>query len=345
MKGWALRTSEFNRCNLEIVALSVDGLGEDGEGSRELAESAISTIGFPYRAGMANDKLISVIHATMQALIDKPPRLSVPSSILLDGHGQIATIYLGAVDTRQLLEDVATLDENKLARYRRASHFPGQWVLGPKLPDNSAIVRELIDAGQLQSAEQYLTRHGSADPSFASSNSEAYYAIATRMRAQSKHDESIPIYRKAIALNPTQTRMNTDLGIVLMTIGRFDEAAEYLRVACSLAPHDVDARKRLVVALCLGSSPALGLPHAQALVEEDNSDAFARLFLAKALRCERPDGVRRFAVSHCFCLGIAQRRRHGSGDRTGSPVSRNRSIGPVRSFVLREGSAIPQPNR
>ena len=284
LKDWAQRESEFSRNNLNVVALSVDGLGEDGTGTRKLAKSAISAIGFPYKAGMANGKLVSIIQATLQALIDKPPRLSVPSSILLDRHGQISTIYIGAIDARQLLEDVAALDEDRLTRYRRAAHFPGKWVLGPKLPDNSAIVRGLIGAGQLQSAEQYLTRHGSSDPNLASSNSEAYFAIASRMRAQGKNEESIPLYRKAVALNPTQARMNTDLGIVLMTIGRFDEAAEYLRVAWNQDPLDVDTRKRLVVALCLGSRPALGLPHAQALVDGDSNDAFARLFLAKALR-------------------------------------------------------------
>jgi tetratricopeptide (TPR) repeat protein len=321
MQEWTDQEATLSEFPLDVVALSTDGLGENPQTDRDDATNVISRIGFPFHAGMANDEILAMLQAVMRAMIDKPTPLAVPTSILLDGNGRIAAVYVGPVELDRLLADARLLDASDAEIQRHAAHLPGRWVQGPDTPGPTPIVRKLIAAGLLKVAKRYLAQTLSDDPRQARTNSEALYSIATRLRSEGNHEEALATYRQALRLNPTQPRINTDMGVVLMAMRRFDEAIEPLQTAFEQNLADVDARKRLVIALCLGGEGAQALPHAQYLVGANKNDAFARLFLAKALLASRKtdEAVQQYRAA--FVLALPKTARFGQ------------AIGRVRKLV------------
>ena len=284
LSDWTEHETELRPFDLDVVAICVDRLDDQPQVDRQAAEALISRIEFPWRAGMADHESIAVIQALLRAVIDKPPAISVPSSILVDCNGQVAAVYLGAIGRDRLIADLELLDAPEPKRREHAAHFPGLWVLGPNRSDPAALVRELIAAGQLRTAQRYLTRLSNAGAGDHRTTCEAFHAIAMRLDRQGESDEAIAAFRKALDFVPKHGRVNSDLGIVLMNRKRFAEAAPHLRIALEQNRDDIDARKRLVVALCLSGNAQQALDHARHLVASDRRDPFARLFLAKALR-------------------------------------------------------------
>ena len=155
----------------------------------------------------------------------------------------------------------------------------------------------------------------SLDGAAKQSLAEAYYLVAKHLRSSKKLNEAVAAYRKALTLHPTQPRVNLDLGTVLLTLKKLSEAVVPLKTALHANPKDGATRKLLVIALCLGKNAAQALPHARVLVKEDANDAFARLFLAKALRAsgKTNEAVQQYRAAFVLALPKTARFQQAVG--------------------------------
>ena len=121
------RSAEIRAAGIEVIALSVDGLG-DNRFHHAAAETIVKKLRFPFHAGMASEKLIASLQDCHNALVARNQPLPVPSSFLLDGDGRIAVIYKGPLSVDDLLADVNHSQGTRAERWARAAPMAGRVI-------------------------------------------------------------------------------------------------------------------------------------------------------------------------------------------------------------------------
>lgn len=93
---------------VRIVPLVVDPAAEHGRAQELLAEFELGA-----DAGVAGDAFKDVLQVVLAEVLEGLDEVPLPTSLLLDGSGQLVAIYPGRVDVDELLADVALLSRMK----------------------------------------------------------------------------------------------------------------------------------------------------------------------------------------------------------------------------------------
>ena len=101
------------------------------------------------------------------------------------------------------------------------------------------------------------------------SQDENLYDKAVSLRKQGLTEEAKSVYRKALILNPGNTRALNDLGVLLLHEGEFDQAESYLEKAVRLNPGDVNPYYNLACLHALNGNGQEGIEYLQKAVEID----------------------------------------------------------------------------
>lgn len=249
--------AEIRAAGLDVLALALNGLGEDDSDPAE-SRAFLEEIDFPFESGRATGPLMAKLQSIhdLQMIFDRP--LPVPTSLLLDAEGRVAVLYLGAVPLETLLADVRRLPDAKEARWPRAAALPGRVL-------EVAPLRRAAERNELALRLHYakiLERHGA-------------------------WPEAVPHYRDAVGFAPEDARLRALLGMCLGRSGRFVEAEKELARAVELDPENAAYRNDLGSVLASqGRLEEAAACFAEALVR-DPSLPGARENLARA----RPPGV------------------------------------------------------
>lgn len=132
MKALVAEKSRIESAGLDILALSVDGVGEDAQTGPKEAEEALKTLGWPYQNGFANVTVLDKLELVQDIIFELRQPSGVPFSVLLNAKGEIAAIYRGKSQVDQLVSDVAALGLQGSARKRHGAPFSGRWIGEPQ---------------------------------------------------------------------------------------------------------------------------------------------------------------------------------------------------------------------
>lgn len=147
---------ELASAGAHVLALSVDGLGEESPTTHEEARQFWRDNGYSFAAGFAGDSLVGLLHAYHRAMfLDRRP-LPIPTSFLIDTDGTVGAIYKGAVTVAELREDIAHLGDRPEDRRARAVPFAGRWQGDPPEASPVELARSIITDGLLGEAVEYL---------------------------------------------------------------------------------------------------------------------------------------------------------------------------------------------
>ena len=130
LQEFSERVSSLRAAGLQVLALSLDGLGSSDTTGPDDARQWLADMEFPFDAGMATMELLDKLELVDGYLFDRQLPFSVPASYLLDGAGGLAVIYRGRVDLEQLLLDIQRLQASPDEIRQQAAPFPGRF-LGP----------------------------------------------------------------------------------------------------------------------------------------------------------------------------------------------------------------------
>ena len=263
---------------VNVLALSVDGLGEEDGAGRAKATRLLERLNFPFRSGFATGDVMVNLELLARSLIDKHDRLPVPSSFLVDGAGHVAVIYKGLLSVDQLAADLSRLGEESEFLRDFAAHFPGRWFHDPPVANPAPIIKGLAEAGRTAEAVRYLGKW----PDKGAAASESFYFLANIHRREGNLLEAVDAYGKGLAHHPNQPRIGLDLGLVLLRLHRDREAVGPLEIALAATPDDVFTGRKLVAALIRSGQITRARPHLQTLVARQPKDPRAHLLLGDA---------------------------------------------------------------
>lgn len=128
MKTLVAEKSRVDQAGFDILALSVDGIGDGAPTGPKEANETIQALNWPYQSGFANAIILDKLELVQDIIFELRQPSGVPFSMLLNSKGEISAIYRGKTQVDQLIADVGALPLEGSARKRHGAPFSGRWV-------------------------------------------------------------------------------------------------------------------------------------------------------------------------------------------------------------------------
>ncbi len=273
------REQDLRDAGLQVVALSVDGLGDKRGITSDKAGAFLRKLNYPFKSGWATAQNIDKLELLYLELFDRRMFLPVPASFLIDADGSLAAIYLGAVEVDQLLGDVQNLPALNEDRRRPATPFDGKWLSPVKPIDLTDLARAYTRAGYNRDA--IFLYHGLlvAEPD----NVELLNNLGATLANDGDDDVAVQYYRQAVGLKPDFVMAQYNLARALHRRGQTAEAIERFETTLKLTPDHFDAHLRLANLLESQSLIPQATDHYRRAVGLKPQDAPARRQLGRIL--------------------------------------------------------------
>ena len=307
--------SAWTAKGLELIAVNVDDPAD--EEVRTFARQLTFTI------LRGSEEVAAIYNILYRQLFDRHRDLSLPTSFLIDGNGDIVKIFQGRVVPEHVEEDFQSIPRTDAERLARALPFPSA-TYGLEFGRNYLSYGALFfQRGYLDQAEASFQQALRDDPSSA----EALYGIGSVYLNQNKSaaaretlervvkmsanypdtlpdawnnlgviatregrvDDSIPCFLEALRLNPHHVLSLDNLGNAYRSQKRWDEARRVLERALEVTPQDPEANY------------SLGMVFAQT---DDTAKAYEYLQRALKARPTYPEALNNLGVLYL----VTQRR-------------------------------------
>jgi peroxiredoxin len=292
---FATRYESLRGEEIEIVAISVDGVGED-PGSPDAARTLAQESRWPFPVRLATDQAIQELTRFDNTTFYFQLPLPVPTSFLVDKEGRVAAIYKGAITSEQLMQDARLLEAPLEDFEQAAAFFPGRDGMRYFPLHPLAFAAAYIDGQYYDDAkshvEQFLAQRKQDDlrnpeANAAAGNQEilrSYQMLVAIARLAGKPQEEIAAYHELERLQKLPPAMVARFALLLGSEKRLEEATR--RVA---ALADANADSAAVQDLAGSTYLRMGVNRAAVeafgrAVKLDESNVMFRFNLATALQ-------------------------------------------------------------
>ncbi|MAF67670.1 MAG: hypothetical protein CMJ84_18705 [Planctomycetes bacterium] len=258
------READLRAAGVDILSLTVDGLGLEEATEPADARRKLGELGYPFAGAVATGELLAKLELLEQFLFQLFPSFSVPTSYLLDGEGNLAAIYRGPVGVDTLLEDVRLLDLSPHERQDRSVPFAGRWnnlFTDPPL----TLVAEHFSDDYPEDAVRYLgilQRRGGG-------GARVHLQLAHAHAEAGRIPEAIAEYGRALEVDPRSADALVNLGNLLVSRGRVEEGVARLEQAVVIAAEMAEAHFGLGSALLRQGAAERGIACLRRAVELD----------------------------------------------------------------------------
>ncbi|CAN5393960.1 hypothetical protein BH23VER1_BH23VER1_13180 [soil metagenome] len=215
LEDFSGREQDLRAEGVEVVALSVDALGEDPS-DPAAAPAVIRKLEFPFTSGRATEGTTAVLQQMHDRQMPMHRPLPLPTSFLVDADGHLIAIYKGPASVDTVLADLALSGGTYRERFERSAPLPGR----------------TIDDDRLERAR------GRVDPLIR-------FRLATTLEQVGRLEEAVAHYRELLAIRPDYAEAHNNLGAVYARLGNFSEAEAHLRACLDLNHDFADAHHNL----------------------------------------------------------------------------------------------------
>ncbi len=247
------RDADLRAANLDVIALSVDGLGDE-RSDPEAAKAALARIGFPYISGRAPARLVQSLQSMHDMLLPLDRPLPVPCSFLIDDMGHLIAIYKGPLSVDDVLQDLNHSRLSREERLERAAPLAGRAIRHPQMQRSMNGVESRLkfyfatlmeDADLLQAAASNYYDVLALDPN----SLKTHFNLGNVQTKRGFLEPAVAHFEQVLKADPKFVPALKGLGDCYMRGGRSPQAVAYYQQALSLQPDDVDVLTNLGVAL------------------------------------------------------------------------------------------------
>ncbi len=232
------REQEIRSAGIEVVALSVDGLG-DQHGSASAAKNVVDGLKFPCPTGHATGKIVSYLQEVHDQLITSSQPLPAPVSFLIDKDDRITVIYKGRLSIDQVLKDLNHSQGTMSERFARSAPIPGRTLPIPTVSRRlNQFEARFRFTTYLRDIGFNVERENQALVELFPENAGTHSNLGISYIKQQRFSKAEACFREAVRVNPEFGEAHANLGIVLAQQAKIDEAIGHLKQAVSIDPHD-----------------------------------------------------------------------------------------------------------
>lgn len=235
------RSRELRASGLHILALNVEGLGENRSTGPDGARDLLDKVHFPFASGTAGLDMVDKLELVYSTLFGRIRPYPVPTSFLFDAQGALAVIYKGPVTVEQIMADVRDLAGTPEQLRDRAVPFRGKWLGPPKPVRLRALANAFVDAGYADDDVNLYRAALRLDPK----NVEVCVDLGAALAAKGKLAEAESACRQGLEIDPRHVRTLQKLGTVLADQGKSAEAVERFQEALRIKPDYVAVHNNL----------------------------------------------------------------------------------------------------
>ena len=246
----ATHARELRERGLDVVALSTDGLLDGTTGSVAAAEAFLSQIKWPFAAGVASKSAVRALTVLHNDVVYRERPLTLPTSFLVDGQGEIAVIYRGTVSVEQLMNDLELLDASTEQIAAAAFPFAGKIATRLFPRDATALARAYLEGGHIDDARRELLNYINENSNKAAEEdplnagkirqklAEAYHFLATLEKQRGRLDDAVHAMRQVVKLDPNQPVPRISLAVALWELGDRAGARQLLEQVLEMGPEN-----------------------------------------------------------------------------------------------------------
>jgi tetratricopeptide (TPR) repeat protein/peroxiredoxin len=300
---WAAR-------GLQLLTVNVDSPEDAGKAGAFARDNHLS---FPILQG--SEDLAGIYNILYRYLFDRHRDLSLPTSFLINGSGEIVKLYQGPVNPEHVEQDFQHIPQTAADRLAKALPFPG-------VIDTLELQRNYLNYGSVYFQRGYLEQAEASFRQALSDNpfsAEALYGLGSVYLKQEKASEARENFERATKLQASypDTLANAwnNLGLLATREGHTAEAIPYFQEALKFNPDHLialenlgnayrqqknwdEARKALERAVAVGpqdpeANYSLGMVFAQL---NDNDRAYEYLQRALKSRPGYPEALNNLGV-------------------------------------------------
>lgn len=271
MKEFSEQQAKLRAAGIEVLALNVDGLGEEKVPPTKAGE-VIRELNFPFPATNASEPLLDTLQGFHDSLVGLNRPLPVPTSFLVDPEGRLAVIYKGPAQVAEVISDVSHSAKSIEDRFVGASGVEGTLVGHP-------VVRTRFR----EQESQILERFGRVMEGAKDTGAAIYY------------------YSEALRLNPKDFESAKKLAELFHANGNPKGAIAALKSAIIAKPDDGGSHYRLAQLLARTGKGVEARKSFEKAVEGEPDNALFHFGFAAFFDSS---GEHRLAVEH-YGLGLA----------------------------------------
>lgn len=300
LNEFAERKSELDELDLNIVALSLNGVGKQ-PGTREEAEAFIKKRQSALEFGMANEKTVELVELLHNEIFDKRGPISIPTSLLIDKQGRLAGYFEGKIEIDDLKEKVRVANLAQPGQALANSlPMPGRWLNEPIGYRLTKYGDRLIEIGYYREVAMMVKRHfksfqddSGCGPFLArlgqkfekdgnlrdavvfyenslrvkSGDAAAYLLVGTKQTTLKQYQKAADSFRSALKLDPKSVDARYNLGVVLRRLGKNEEALMEFGKVIQLDPKHVLAHSNIAAQKIAEKDEQAAIKHLQVVVD------------------------------------------------------------------------------
>lgn len=233
---------------VEVIALSLDGPNDRGE-----AQALMNKLGNGVTVGFLSENALVRLDEFQRALFDQTVPLAVPLAFFVDRSSNVASLYRGGFDWKELIADVGRLNGlTSEQQHLLAPPMAGTWFTRPVDPVFAAeFVARQFEARVPEDALVYLKEasqraSGSRKQALHSELADKHYHFARKYRKSQIPPRAVYHFESALEADP-RAEIYLDFGTMAASYGELQQAQALLTKALEMNPNLVPAQKALAL--------------------------------------------------------------------------------------------------
>jgi tetratricopeptide (TPR) repeat protein/peroxiredoxin len=230
-----------------VLALAVDPPTDAAKvraAAQERSPGAAAPVPVAVPVMIAGDDVAGTYNILHRYLFDRRENLRLPTTFLIDAHGEIVKIYGGPIFAPRIVDDIAHITATEAARLARAVPFAGTFLSPPGKRGYFQYGLELSEQGFDAPALAVFQRVARDDPS-----AIAFYNLGTLSMKLGRQADAKAALDRALALNAGYAEAHNTLGALLAQGGDLAGALTHFRAAIAQKPDYADALNNLGYAI------------------------------------------------------------------------------------------------
>lgn len=289
LKEWSAEAEAFRKAGIEVLALNAEvaGGGEVEETRAAVAE-VVRREGITIPWALAEPETVRALDSFANAGLDLWDPLPVPSSFLVDGHGEVISIYRGAVGGRQVIADAALASASLADRRDAATPFKGPWLNPAVRSESLRVAQQMVDRDDRPGAMRYLMMVAAKLAAFpndklaVSDRLAAMRMLAGVLQEEDRIKEARTQWSQVRDLDPDNVDVRKTLAALCIQMGDLAAATREIESAITLSPRDPALHQQFGDLLLKQKRYAEAVPVLSRLVEGNPKSAKLRYLRAVA---------------------------------------------------------------